>query len=130
MACFPKCHDQSEPTVASGQLVISQTPSLIELVEQTNFTFCTFLIRLEIAELAITSYSQLQLVVASGQLVISYTPSLIVVAEYTNFPFYTFLIRLEIAELAIASNRQLQLVIASGQLVDSDQLVSQLDQFG
>ena len=40
------------------QLVcITQTPSLIVLVEYTNFPFYTFLIRLEIAELAIAYYS-------------------------------------------------------------------------
>ena len=94
--------------MASGYLGISQTSGLVVFVEQSNFPFYTFLIRLEIAELAIASYSQLQLVIASGQLVIIQTPSLIVLDEETNFPFYTFLIRLEIAELAIASYSQPQ----------------------
>ena len=40
--------------------------SLIVVVKQTNFPFYTFLIQLEIAELAIASYSKLQLVIASG----------------------------------------------------------------
>ena len=89
--------------VASGKLVICWTPSLIVLIEYINFHFCTILIRLEIAELAIASYSQLQLVVVSGKLVINQTPSLIVIAQFKNFPIYTVLIRLEIAELATAS---------------------------
>ena len=51
------------------QLVcITQTPSLIVLVEYTNFAFYTFLIQLEIAELALASYCWLQLVIASDQL--------------------------------------------------------------
>ena len=70
------------------------------------------------AELAIASFSQLQLVIARRQLVIGQqTPSFIVLVEQTNIPFYTFLIGLEITELTIASYSQLQLVIASGQLV-------------
>ena len=36
--------------------MISSTPSLILLAEQTKFPFYTFLIRLEIAELAIASH--------------------------------------------------------------------------
>ena len=74
------------------------------------FPFNTILIRLEIAEIDIASYSQLQLVVACGQLVISSTPSLIVLVENTNFPFYKISICLEIAELDIASCCQWQLL--------------------
>ena len=37
--------------------MISQTPSLIVLVEVTNFPFYTFSIQLEIAEFAIASHS-------------------------------------------------------------------------
>ena len=87
--------------VASGKLVLSKTLSLIVLADYTNFLLYTVLIQLEIAELAIASYSYLQLVVASGKLVISKT--LIVLNVYTNFPLYTVLFQLEIAELAIAS---------------------------
>ena len=105
--------------MASGQLVISQTPRRIVLVELTSFPIYTFFIRLEITELAIASSSQLQLVIPSGQLVIKQTSSLIAIVEQTNFSFYTFLIRLEIAEIVIAIYCWLQLVIACGQLVIS-----------
>ena len=43
--------------VASGKLVISWTPSHIELVEYTNFPFYTIFLWLEIAEIDIASYS-------------------------------------------------------------------------
>ena len=51
--------------VASGWLVISQTPSIIVLAEYTNYPIYTVLIQLGIDELAKASYSLLQLVVAS-----------------------------------------------------------------
>ena len=86
---------QLQLAAASGLLVISQTHSLIVLVQQTNFSFYKIFIQLEIAELPIASYSQLQLVVAIGLLVISETPTLL--AEWTNFPIYSVLIQLEIA---------------------------------
>ena len=106
-------YSQLQILIARGQL----NTSLIVLAEQTKVSYYTFLIQLEIAELAIASCSQLQLVMASDQLMFSQTPSLIVHVEQTNIPYYTFLIRLEIAELAIASYSQLQLVVGSGQLV-------------
>ena len=43
--------------VASGYVVISQTYTLIVVIENTKFPFHTVLIWLEIAELAIASYS-------------------------------------------------------------------------
>ena len=64
-------YSQLQLVLASGQLLISWTPSLIVLVEYTNSPCYTILIRLEIAEIAIASYKQLQLVVASGQLAMS-----------------------------------------------------------
>ena len=45
--------------------MIRQTPIFIVLAEQNNFPIYIGLIPLEIAELAIASYSKLQLVVAS-----------------------------------------------------------------
>ena len=42
--------------MANGKLLISYTPNLTVLAEYTNFPFYTFLIRLEIAELAIAYY--------------------------------------------------------------------------
>ena len=89
--------------MGQAQLKLGLDFTSIQLFEYTNFPFYSILIRLEIAELAIVSYSQLQLVVASGYLVNSQTPSLIILVEQTNFPFYTTLIQLEIAELAKAS---------------------------
>ena len=58
-------YSQLQLVVASGQLVICWTASLIVLIEYTNFHFCTILIRLEIAEIAIASGSQW---IASDQL--------------------------------------------------------------
>ena len=70
-------------------------------------------------KLALSSYSQLQLVVASGLLVTSQITSPNVLGEQTNFPFYKILILLEVAQLALASYSQLQLVVACGLLVTS-----------
>ena len=58
-------YSQLQLVVASGQLMIGQTSSLIVLVEQTNFLIYTILTQLEIAELSIASCSQQ---IASDQL--------------------------------------------------------------
>ena len=86
--------------MGQAQLKLGLDFTSIQFFKYTNFPFYSILIRLE---LAIVSYSYLQLVVASGYLVNSQTPSLIILVEQTNFPFYTTLIQLEIAELAKAS---------------------------
>ena len=51
-------YSQQQLGVASGQLVISWTPNLIVLAEQTNSPIYIVLIQLEIVELAIASCSQ------------------------------------------------------------------------
>ena len=117
--------------IASGQLVIKQIPSIIVIVEQTNISFYTFLIQLEITELAIASYSWLHLVIASdsGQLVIGQTASLILLLSRPNFPFthfQSYMKQLSQPQLAAASDSQW---IASDQLDTQSYLIVEQTNF-